>query len=524
MKGRCANPLDAMLNAVVSCCSKSSVHGSLLMSLFWRISTVSTVFVATLAASPLLAQAWTTGPRPVRYLVPGVVGDGSTPQGGTPPAENFEPKSIGPADIQPTYDPRQWIVVGTGHGDNGIHRVDGGEAKFRITCNASHSGYFDPILARGRTGGSHHHTFIGNKHTDQNSDYTSLRRNPASSCSGGPINGTAYWEPSLMAVTAGKLVVYRPNVASFYYTVQPYSESRKLSRLLNGLAFIGGVDPNDFNDTARRVEYGRAKGLPAGDTLIYPGNGWGGWQCVTRQSETIPASAAHAFTDHWGNAGANARYLRGPDGQDPWDGRCTSGTTIIANIFAPSCWDGHNLTSPDGRSHFRYPARSAQGSVSALCPSGWWQVPHFEVKVEFSHAGFADYGQRFLSSDRMNSAATPPDPKSLDPCRARGPWFCNGATMHFDWMNGWQRDILDAWLRDCVGVSIEDQAGNPLTCGISTIGPTRRLLGGYSGERSPDPRFSNDPILVLDDLLDNPRSEQLLGELPLPSAQSHHQP
>src|SRR5206468_4179173 len=149
----------------------------------------------------------------------------SSAQGGDPPALAYEPA---PIDENGKYTRTAW------YGDT-PNRTDEGEAKFRTNCNFSHFGTFDPIVGHGQAVFGHHHTFIGNVHSDQNSTYASLRNSPASTCSGGPLNATAYWEPTLMyEIQPGVVVPLKMNIITFYYAGN-YTDAPSLYRLLRGL-------------------------------------------------------------------------------------------------------------------------------------------------------------------------------------------------------------------------------------------------------------------------------------------------
>lgn len=426
-------------------------------------------------ASVAYGQAWTTAPRTPAWVANPTVGDGSTTWGGTPPAFAYQPS---PIENAAGYDRSKWII---GAAES---YVDGGEAKFRITCNFSHFGQFDPILFFGQANAGHHHTFIGNKNTGPSSTFQTLRNSPASTCSGGPLNGTAYWEPTLFGKTpSGAFAPIKPNVVSFYYT-HALTKGAKKVRLPRGLAFIGGVNPADFDNTSRNAE------IPAGQGWMPAYDGFRGWACYNGGTNIPVATGPYAGQSH-------ARQLKNADGSDPWGGNCVAGLTLIAEMNAPDCWDGHNLTSPNGRDHFRYSIKPSSNQSLSLCPNGWWSVPVFEVKTEFSHNGWADYQHWYLSSDRMD-----PNPAN---------WRPNGSTFHFDWMNGWEDQTLERWHSQCNGVTTAT-GGTPVekTCGSSTISANERMRGGMINEfpEAGQESFSNSPIISFPTYHDDPPTER----------------
>jgi hypothetical protein len=242
--------------------------------------------------------------------------------------------------------------------------------------------------------------------------------------------------------------------------------------LLNGLAFIGGVDPDDPTEAARKAE------IPAGFQFMT--NGFAGWECRSPTTVIIKA---------FGNADSYPA-LEAPEGGDPWEGRCAAGNDMYAAVNAPDCWDGHNLTAPNGRDHFRYKIRHVNSGLP-VCPIGWWQVPSFETKTKFSHNGWADYSRWYLASDRMH-----PNPAN---------WRRRGSTMHFDWMNGWDAVILDEWLINCTGIKIGARPGNPHDCDYSTINVGRRLL---SDSVPPDGSMPGHLVDIQTRYFDKPNSKR----------------
>ncbi|MBN8807885.1 MAG: DUF1996 domain-containing protein [Sphingomonas sp.] len=454
---------------------------------------MKTKFIALAAlfgTSPAIAQSW--GPlgqqTPLWVQVPTVGYPGNdvtsetftATQGGDPPAVAYEPADI---DEAGRYTRNQWIV-----GD-GISRIDSGQAKFRTNCAFAKFGQFDPIVGHGQPVFGHHHTFFGNMGVTANSDYASLRNSPKSSCAGGPLNATAYWEPTLFyEIAAGVVVPVKPNIVTFYYNLEAYVGADKRVRPLNDFAFIGGVNPQDPTNSARQSEistgFDKARNRPG----RY--DGWYGWQCYAKSGPKVGTTVMPTGPGVFPALSASfTRNLVNPDGSDPWHGQCEgSDYTLIANIVAPPCWDGKNLRSPDGRQHMRYPLyRDGYGGEDdRVCPDHWYWVMHFEVKTEFPAYTFAMRRKMYLSSDRMD-----PNPAT---------WQTPGSTMHFDWMGGWDRHVMNRWLMMCTGTRINGQAAadhpDGYTCGDSTISQTERLL---VGNRSPDPTLSNDPVVTMSD-------------------------
>lgn len=436
-----------------------------------------------------LAQSWTVGPQTVTYPTSGgsytgIIGDGSDSQGGIAPGYASEAADIPSSDFTLS----QWFT------DTGTRITPGSEAKFRTHCNGSHEAQEDPILFPGQANVGHLHTFFGNELAGKDSTYTSLRTTGGSTCAGGPANRTAYWYPSVRKpLSTGVTVTIKPDYVIVYYTAGAPASAVRMSRFPRNFAYIGGVDPSDFNDTARRAE------LPAGFT--YLGNGWDGWKCLSPSGAQVNTSTGATYS----------KVLKKADGSDPWAGACVSGGQLVAVVKAPPCWDGVNIRSPNGRDHLRYKHRH-NNSGQPKCPSGWYEFSSFEGSFNFSHTGFSDYGTWYLSSDRMNTPSTAADPTSNSTCRQTGPYFCNGETFHFDWFGAWDYGtaaspgVMIKWMVNCTGVKVTISgttlAGNPGECGDSTfnVGPQQLLT---NGDASPDASLSNDPVISFDKQYDN---------------------
>jgi len=429
--------------------------------------------LAFTAHAPLAAQAWDGGgARPVVWTTtPGsgwTIGDGvdrhaevSTPeQGGDPPALAIEPAPIDEVG----YTRSQWL-------SSSVSRVDQGEAKFRTLCTHGKFGTHDFIVAPGQPVGPHGHEFKGNLAVDENSTYASLRNNPASTCLGGPAWGVAYWNPQLLFElvphpTNPVTVAVKSGADNFYYT-ESYTNVSKLYRPLRGLTVILGVDPNDRLNTARLAEIPDGQGWDK--TRRY--NGFIGWLCVGPGGNIPP----HASTTADRNP-LNPDYVRqlvNADGSDPWQGACEGyDKELLVSLAAPSCWDGYNLRSPNGRNQWRYPIKHTN-YAEEFCPQGWWKTPKLEPKHHFpnGHQGLGIHGHAwrsrlFLSSDRMD-----PNPAN---------WHPRGSTFHSDWINAADDVTFKSAMKWCVGVTINGDPGQPLTCDGGTISPTQSLLTGAS--------------------------------------------
>jgi len=392
------------------------------------------------------------------------------------------------------------------------HIVNGPEEKFRTVCQPSFIKRADPLLAPGTYpwADGHDHTFFGANSAHvianvHNFNYNMGRAHPGSSCQGGPLNSTLYWEPSVKDARYGLVLTVIPSVNNFYYQTLLPGDGAVTTRLRRNYRFIGGANPMDYNDTSRRAEYAVAN-------LEYPGSpdtpaGFIGIGCyVTAAPNTpVPVLSAHSMKNASGSATLQrARYLKGPNGEDPWDGACTAGE-IIVELQAQDCWDGTHLGATDGRDHVAYSTRDEDSAPAAgTCPTNYVKVPSFVSKVHFAHNGWTqDLQHWYLGSDRMNPFDTPGDATSKDPCRQTGPYYCPFSTFHFDWWGSWDTTTMETWEKNCLGLTINGSTGNTADCGTGGIAgcyadcdtegtstPVSLLLGGTP----PEAGLSTNPV------------------------------
>jgi hypothetical protein len=374
-----------------------------------------------------------------------VLGDGSTAQGGIAPAllqnEHLEVPSNFPVG--------QWQVAG------GTLSPPIGEAKFRTHCNYSHNLKEDPILYPGLPSAGHTHTYFGNTKADRNSTYFSLRTTGGSTCGGGQINRSAYWFPSVFkdnALGPGQTGIVKPDYAIVYYNVNT-ADISKITPIPRGLSYVFGFNPLDPTDNLQNGEIATANAQDPDDGFVnqaayrYGGNGFGGWKCES-------------------GIGGSALYLRDANGNAALN--CSTADRIGAVLGGPTCWDGRNLSSTNGRLHVRQVIRDANTGAGDLCPSGWYRIAQFELIIWFSHEGPADYKEWYLSSDRMPGHDQ----------------FLNGQSMHSDWFGAWDYSTMKDWMVHCNGTTIRGAvAPDPHSCVDTQFGNGFR---GLVGETAPD--------------------------------------
>jgi hypothetical protein len=386
-----------------------------------------------------------------------VYGDGSNRRGGTPPAIT---QGKEPPDIPSNFNQTGWTQVGSSY-----NHIPATEPKFRMHCNYSHHAWEDPILypnRRGPYGNSHLHTFFGNTKMGADSTYQSLRTTGESTCTGGKLNRSGYWYPSVLkddAIGDGKTMIVKPNFAVVYYveTLQTFDQAVRFPR---GFQYITGFDlsnPSTGKDATHEAEIAAANtaSVAAGGysdwqerTIAQNGvNGFLGWKCEATNGGTQPGAFPVS-----GYTGIQQPYLRNADGTPTMV--CPIGEMIGFVTVTPQCWDGVNLWAPNGRSHTRHTIRNGSGRQD-MCPTGWYRLPDFQLIIWFTHNGSSDYKEWYFSSDRVPGGTT----------------FLNGQTGHSDWYGAWDYTIMSSWMKNCNGITFEDgTGGNEQECDSSTIG------------------------------------------------------
>ena len=207
--------------------------------------------------------------------------------------------------------------------------IPGTGGAFRIICKPSHMNNDDPVVYPNQQGAAHHHTFFGNTSVNFKSDLMSFATTGNSTCSGGTMNRSAYWMPSMID-TASKTAV-KPDVAIFYYK-NGRTPLGQIKVPPKGLRMIAGNSKATSSSTSK-----------ANFTCLsrVPFYGW---------KQSIPA--------------------------------CNVGETMQMHVAFPQCWDGKNLDSPDHQSHMAYTVRTL--TTANKCPTSH-PIAIPEVTVNFNY-------------------------------------------------------------------------------------------------------------------------------------------
>lgn len=394
--------------------------------------------------------------------------DGTFPTDGhlyNPPTADPPAFAYTPPDIPSNFRVQDWLDSTL----DGIGDPAASDHKFRTTCYSAMIGRFDPILGNGRPNWGHLHEFAGNTGANPSSNYVSLRTSGGGTCGGGPINRSLYWWPAMID---GSKNTTAPNpgavVRSFNQVVYYTNETANPLIPPNGLHYIAGYNLGDRTDSKLLREAGSAW------TTINTGHA--GWHCYSNGStDTTPG-------------GVQASFLNA-DGSDAM-GDCHG--VMYAEINFPDCWDGKNLSSPDGRSHVRYSEGpvSNGGLSNRRCPPGYYPLLQFQIKIRWIVNGYGEYRNWYLASDRMPGFVT-----------------ASGLTMHSDWFGAWDRFLMNTWGARCGGATVRTGiTPRPASCDYTAFG------NGWRGKvDSPAPDGSSPKVVRTDLYLADDRFQPIPG-------------
>ena len=332
-------------------------------------------------------------------------------EGITPIASNFDPASeLVSTSIPPSASPD---VVGA----------------FRFVCMPGQLKSDDPIVYPGQPGKSHLHQFFGNDTADANSTYASLRAAGNSTCMS-PLNRSAYWMP---AVLNGLGKVVRPDYVTIYYKRRPLT------------------DPI-VSDPKHPQYQGQGVKLPHGLRFIFGRD---------MLNLAAPQTGAISFACDGPTAPPGKSWKNLEDAQ----AECSVGNRLGARIFAPDCWDGKNLDSPDHRNHVSYGSYNDSGYYK--CPTTHpYVIPAFTMAAWFTQAAGETYS---LVSDDMDTS----------------PGHKRGDTFHADFFMAWDPVVHDMWEKNCID--------KMLNCSAGDLGNGKQIRQSWPHSWTANPRLADIP-------------------------------
>jgi hypothetical protein len=115
---------------------------------------------------------------------------------------------------------------------------------------------------------------------------------------------------------------------------------------------------------------------------------------------------------------------------------CPAGVAVWSTVVFPQCWNGRDLDSADHKSHMSYPTQKQTAPFNWSCPSTH-PVALPEISIVAIHKSNGASNLWRLSSDAEGQ---------------------HGTSLHADWWNGWNADVMASWLTNCVQANLDCHA------------------------------------------------------------------
>lgn len=320
----------------------------------------------------------------------------------------------------------------------------GYDGQFRILCGFASIEQTDPILQANNSPRSHHmHSFYG---SDLDVEVTTSRmqllQEPNSTCSGGGVNRSLYWIPTMVAINDNPNVPYEPveEISFFAYYKTDFDLYGSKSQGPDRMSSLPSELPVEWFNLRMVAHPLTSKELKTLESAPYGEDRRTGvqWQC---------------------NDIAGKRKTKKFGGMP----NCSPGDVLNLQFWFPHCLNtlkqpkGSNAENPafytrQGQELWlQYAAKRA--NTSDGCPingqdDNWVRIPvqSFSVSWRVPSSGMNNW---YLSSD-LDANGTP----------LEGP---RGSTAHGDFMNGWShlaptgeeefwdnQAIAQAWYRECL--------------------------------------------------------------------------
>lgn len=319
-------------------------------------------------------------------------------------------RAVPSADLVLTdhFGPRSEYLGNPGGNPESSFPVDIG-GQFRAGCEFSHFAYDDPLVAPNEPGAAHLHMFFGNTDVNAFSTYDSLLNRGSSTCNGQELNRTGYWVPAM---------------------------------------FDGD---GNVRIPERVVVYYKGEGLSNGASVPYPP---GAALIATEHLNTTIALGKYSFvcSDQWSSPTPlpEGNEMVDCDGSvffDAYGVEDNPHVVLEMNVKFPQCWNGADPWN--WSDSFTVP--EVGGWYFSQCPEGHQNLPALEYFVNYR----VDIGENtadwFLSSDVDPATFTRSGPA--------------GASVHGDWWGGWNAEVNQTWIDNCVNFRIPEPSG----CGFGYL-------------------------------------------------------
>jgi hypothetical protein len=300
---------------------------------------------------------------------------------------------------------------------------EGGQ--FRAGCEFSHLAYDDPLVFPGSPGASHLHMFFGNTHVNAYSTYETLIDSGSSTCNGQELNRTGYWVPAMFDGEGNvrvpeRVVVYYKGEGLARGQAIPYPEESAIIATDNI-----NLIPSDAGGAVGKFSY-------------VCSDQWSG--ALEQYSNTMPDCDGDIYYDLYGVE------------DEPH-------VVLEMNVKFPNCWNGQDPA--DWRASYAIPP--VGGWYNSDCGGEFdTHLPNLEYFVNYRVDVGESTGDWWLASDV--------DPSTFTRTGAAG------ESIHGDWWGGWNAEVMQMWIDNCVNFQAEQPSG----CGF-----------GYLTDGGPD---GNNPV------------------------------
>lgn len=421
-----------------------------------------------------------------------------------------DPGCAGPDDVDETDEAEDVSIFDPSHPHHGFLAFDSSYppnnpegsdtvefGTFRIKCDFSHYNYDDPIVHPNVEGAAHLHQYYGNTQVDfQTTTAADLQASQTSTCSGGPLNKTAYWIPTVVRPVYERAESAPAQDGGFVLDDQgrpipvlddqgrpQYAVVMPTSRY--------AVDHNGTYNTAQEVNQApdlyykfAGYGVVPGENPLRPTQPLpGGLRMIAGdQGNTQPYSEVYRWSCHnthrqfdgrpWapeivGCLLDNSDLGHGPEYVD-W---------LHLSLSFPSCWNGLDLDVPDHQSHMAHPqvhpdwprvqGLFCPGEATQGAGDDWVRLPRISYNISYPVTRVSatprideqgrvvrdgngqvilDSSSWFLSSDTYLTTAM-----VLDPSVSRdGPPLPGGRSAHGDWFMAWNEEAVETWTQFCI--------------------------------------------------------------------------
>lgn len=407
------------------------------------ILAVATLLLPTILAAQEYKDPITGGP--LTWSLNEVIGDGSTPNGGTPPAiANMVTLPV------ETYDPTPYLYTTT----DGFRPVTSqfDQAKVRFTCGPNLFDTIDSWKEPGKPRFSQHgHEQFGIKVWTPNDTYTSFRafandpRSAFNTCPGPKINNSGYWGNAIYkknAMGAGKpALIKKPNLITLYYFLgggHSWQDFAKFQPLFPGYGEIMGTFMKDPDQTEFYKQATAYKAAHPELLMNFEAKGDGPrFHCENTNGATVDALVPGS---------AEQPALSNPAKGDRATLACALNETIIRSTASFTCWNGSLPQPGDGQSHM-VPSIHMDADGKEHCPNHFWLLPTVETQERYSHMNdIATWDCDVVDAMALAAASA----KAGFSLPKRGKCWAS----HLDYQLGWDVAFLKRWLCRGLGISL----------------------------------------------------------------------